>query len=152
MINSLKKFAKYWAKHTTSARSELEFMMQRLHQKNMSLYMIHFTRKLRKFNMMISIQIESSMIKLKSDVRVLKIQLNTKLQWDAHLWQIEVSHVTRMLALSHLEVFTWETIFTKVKQVYSAVMRSEIAFEASVWHQRDKEKELSNKKCKLETL
>ncbi len=47
---------------------------------------IHFTRKLRKFNMMINIQIESSMIKLKSDVQVLKIQLNMKLQWDAYLW------------------------------------------------------------------
>ncbi len=31
-------------------------------------------------------------------------------------------------------------------------MRSEIAFEASVWHQRDKKKELSDKKCRLETL
>ncbi len=48
----------------------------------------HFTRKLRKFNMMTSIQIESSVIKLKSDMRVLKIQLNIKLQWDVHLQQI----------------------------------------------------------------
>jgi len=39
-----------------------------------------------------------------------------------------------------------------VRQVYSAVVRSEIAFEASVWHQRDKKDELSNKECKLETL
>jgi len=31
-------------------------------------------------------------------------------------------------------------------------VRSEIAFKASVWHQHDKEKELSNKKCRLETL
>ncbi len=72
------------------------------------------------------------MIKLKSDVQVLKIQLNMKLQWDTHLWQIEVSHVTRMLTLNHLKVFIWKTIFTKVKQVYSAVMKSEIAFEASI--------------------
>ncbi len=42
--------------------------------------LIHFTRKLRKFDMMISIQIESSVIKLKSDVQVLEIQLNMKLQ------------------------------------------------------------------------
>ncbi len=102
--------------------------------------------------MMTSIQIESSVIKSKSDVRVLEIQLNMKLQWDAHLRQIEVSHVTRMLALSHLEIFTWRAIFTKARQVYSAVMRLEIAFEASVWHQRDKEKELSGKKRRLETL
>ncbi len=45
----------------------------------------HFTRKSKRFNMMTSIQIESSVIKLKSDVQVLKMQLNIKLQWDAHL-------------------------------------------------------------------
>ena len=112
----------------------------------------HFIRKSRKFNMMTSIQIENSMIKLKSNMQVLEVQLNMKLWWDAHLRQIEVSHVTRMLMLSHLEVFTWEEIFAKARQVYSAVMRSEITFKASVWHQRDKEKKPSNKKCRLETL
>ena len=45
----------------------------------------HFIRKSKRFDMMISIQIESSVIKLKSDMRVLRVQLNTKLQWDAHL-------------------------------------------------------------------
>ncbi len=112
----------------------------------------HFTRKSRKFDMMTSIQIESSVIKSKSDVRVLEMQLNMKLQWNVHLWQIEASHVTRMLALSCLKVFIWETIFTKVRQVYSAVVRLKIVFEALVWHQRDKKKELSDKKCRLETL
>ncbi len=102
--------------------------------------------------MMTSIQIESSVIKSKSDVRVLEMQLNMKLQWSAHLRQIETNHITRMLTLSCLEVFTWEAIFTKARQVYSAVVRSEIAFEASVWHQRDKKDELSSKECRLETL
>ncbi len=112
----------------------------------------HFTRKSKRFDMMTSIQIESSVIKSKSDVRVLEMQLNTKLRWDAHLWQIETNHITRMLTLSCLEVFTWRTIFTKARQVYSAVVRSEIAFEASVWHQRDKKDELSSKERRLETL
>ncbi len=112
----------------------------------------HFTRKSKRFNMMTSIQIENSVIKSKSDVRVLKMQLNTKLQWDAHLWQIKTNHVTRMLTFSRLEVFTWRAIFTKAKQVYSAVVRSEIAFEASVWHQRDKKDELLSKECRLKTL
>ncbi len=112
----------------------------------------HFTRKSKRFDMMTSIQIESSVIKSKSDVQVLKMQLNIKLRWDAHLRQIEMNHITRMLTLSCLKVFTWETIFTKTRQVYSAVVRSEIAFEASVWHQRDKKDELLNKECRLETL
>ncbi len=75
-----------------------------------------------------------------------------KLRWDVHLRQIEANHVTWMLALSWLKIFTWEIIFTKAKQIYSAVVRSEIAFEASVWHQREKKRKLSNKECKLETL
>ena len=114
--------------------------------------LMHFTRKLKRFNTMTSIQIESSVIKSKSDVWVLKMQLNMKLQWDAHLRQIKTNHITRMLILSYLEVFTWEAIFTKAKQVYSAVVRSEIAFKASVWHQRDKKDELLSKERRLETL
>jgi len=114
--------------------------------------LMHFTRKSKRFDMMINIQIESSIIKLKSDVWVLKMQLNMKLQWDSHLRQIKTNHITRMLTLSHFEVFTWRAIFTKAKQVYSAVVRSEIAFEALVWHQRNKKDELLSKECKLETL
>ncbi len=60
----------------------------------------HFIRKSKRFDMMTSIQIESSVIKLKSDVQVLKVQLNMKLRWNAHLRQIEANHVTWMLALS----------------------------------------------------
>ncbi len=75
----------------------------------------HFTRKSKRFNMMTSIQIESSVIKSKSDAQVLKMQLNTKLQWDVHLQQIETNYVTRMLTLSHLKVFTWRAIFTKAR-------------------------------------
>ncbi len=85
-------------------------------------------------------------------MQVLKVQLNMKLQWDVHLHQIEVNHVIWMLALNWLEVFTWKTIFTKARQIYSAVIRSEIAFEASVWHQREKERKLSGKERRLETL
>ncbi len=85
-------------------------------------------------------------------MHVLKVQLNTKLQWSAHLHQIEVNYVIWMLALSQFEVFTWEVIFTKARQIYSAVVKLEIAFEASVWHQQEKERKLSDKECRLETL
>ncbi len=112
----------------------------------------HFIRKSKRFDMMISIQIESSVIKLKSNVQILRVQLNMKLRWSAHLHQIEVNHVTWMLALNRFKVFIWEAIFTKARQICSAVVRSEIAFKASVWHQQEKEKELSDKECKLEIL
>ncbi len=83
---------------------------------------------------------------------VLRVQLNTKLRWNAHFRQIEANHVIQMLALSWLEVFTWRAIFTKARQIYSTVIRLEIAFKASIWHQREKKKELSDKECRFKTL
>ncbi len=86
-------YAKWVCTHdATFASEKYEFM--------------HFIRKSKKFDMMTNIQIESSVIKLKSDMQVLKVQLNMKLQWNAYLHQIKVNHIIWMLALSWLEVFT----------------------------------------------
>ncbi len=57
-----------------------------------------------------------------------------------------------MLAFSQLEVFIWRAIFIKARQIYSAVVKSEIAFKASVWHQQEKERKLLDKECRLKTL
>ena len=54
--------------------------------------------------------------------------------------------------LSWLEIFIWKTTFAKARQIYSAMIRSEMTFEALIWHQRDKEQELSSTKRRLETL
>ncbi len=106
----------------------------------------HFTRKSKRFDMTVSLCIENSIIKLKSDVQVLEVQLNMKLWWDLHLCQIEADHVIKMLMLSQLEIFIWETTFAKARQIYSAMIRSRIMFKASIWHQRDKEKRLLSTK------
>ncbi len=112
----------------------------------------HFTCKSKRFDMIISLCIENSIIKLKLNVQVLEVQLNMKLQWDLHLHQIEADHIIKMLMLSRLEIFIWEITFAKARQIYSAMIRLRITFEASIWHQRDKEEELLSMKCKLETL
>ncbi len=60
----------------------------------------HFIHKSKRFNMTVSLCIENSIIKLKSDVWILEVQLNIKLWWDLHLHQIEADHVIKMLMLS----------------------------------------------------
>jgi len=45
----------------------------------------HFTCKSKRFDMIVNLHIENSVIKLKSNVWVFKVQLNMKLQWDLHL-------------------------------------------------------------------
>ncbi len=112
----------------------------------------HFTRKSKRFDMTVSLHIENSIIKLKLNVQVLEVQLNMKLQWDLHLRQIEADHVIKMLMLSRLEIFIWEVTFAKARQIYSVIIRLRMTFEASVWHQRNKEEELLSMKWRLKTL
>ncbi len=102
--------------------------------------------------MMISLCIEKSVVKLKSDVWILKVQLNMKLWWNSHLQQIEVDHVIKMLMLNWLEIFTWKITFAKTRQIYSAVIRLKMMFETLIWHQHDKEEKLLNMKWRLRTL
>jgi len=75
----------------------------------------HFICKSKRFDMTVSLHIENLIIKLKSNVWVLEVQLNTKLQWDLHLCQIEADHVIKMLMLSWLEIFIWRATFTKAR-------------------------------------
>ena len=75
----------------------------------------HFTHKSKRFDMTVNLHIENSIIKLKSNVWVLKVQLNMKLQWNSHLRQIEADHVIKMLMLSQLEIFIWRTTFAKAR-------------------------------------
>ena len=75
----------------------------------------HFICKSKKFDMTVNLCIENSIIKLKSNVQVLEVQLNMKLQWDSHLRQIEADYVIKMLILSWLEIFIWEVTFAKAR-------------------------------------
>jgi len=112
----------------------------------------HFTRKSKRFNMTVNLHIENLIIKLKLNVQVLEVQLNMKLRWDSHLRQIEADHIIKMLMLSWLEIFIWKTTFAKARQIYSAMIRLKMTFEASIWHQRNKEKRLLNTKWRLKTF
>ena len=112
----------------------------------------HFTRKSKRFDITVSLHIENSIIKLKSNVWVLEVQLNMKLRWNSHLRQIKANHVIKMLMLSQLEIFIWEVTFAKARQIYSAMIRSKMTFKALIWYQRDKEERLLNTKWRLETL
>ncbi len=112
----------------------------------------YFICKSKRFDMTVNLHIKNSVIKSKSNVWILKVQLNMKLQWDLHLRQIEANHVIKILMFNRLEVFIWEITFAKARQIYSAMIRSEMTFKASIWYQRDKEEKLLSMKWRLETL
>ncbi len=112
----------------------------------------HFICKSKRFDMIVSLHIENSIIKLKLNVQVLEVQLNMKLWWNLHLHQIKADHIIKMLMLSWLKVFIWEVTFAKARQIYSVMIRLKMTFEASIWYQRNKEEKLLSMKWRLKTL
>lgn len=47
--------------------------------------LIHWSRNPQKFNMAATISIETNVIKLKTNIRILSLQIDTKLKWDLHV-------------------------------------------------------------------
>jgi hypothetical protein len=51
--------------------------------------LIHFTKNLKKFDMTITIKIDSNIIQSKIDIRVLEIQIDTSLKWNSYVRKIQ---------------------------------------------------------------
>jgi len=112
----------------------------------------HFTCKSNRFDMMTSLCIEESVVKLKSDVWIFEVQLNMKLWWDSHLQQIKADHIIKMLMFNQFEIFIWKATFAKTRQIYSTVIRLKMMFEALIWYQHDKKEKLLSMKWRLKVL
>ena len=114
--------------------------------------LIHLSRTPRRFNMAATIDISGNEIAPKPDIRILGVQIDTKLRWGAHLRAVEAKAARQLLALNMVGASTWGVTFAKARQVYSAVVRSAITFAAPVWHQRSPGGKLKGKEKRLEVL
>ena len=95
--------------------------------------LIHLTRNPKKFNMNAAVNIENIVIELKVNIRILGLQLDTGLKWNAHIDKIQSKMTTQRLALSRLTTSTWGASLTKTRTIYSAVIRPVISYAATVW-------------------
>lgn len=96
--------------------------------------LLHLVRKHKRFNMEASIKIGSVIKTPTTAVRVLEVQIDTKLKWGPHLKFIQSKMITQTLALSRLTTSTWGVCFAKARHVYNAVIRPAITFGSSIWH------------------
>ena len=96
--------------------------------------LIHLSRNPKKFNMTATIQIETNLIEPKTDIRVLGLQIDTKLKWGAHIRKTQEKMTSQSLALTKISASTWGASFAKARQVYTSVVRPAMTYGSAVWH------------------
>ena len=96
--------------------------------------LIHLIRNFKKFNMKICIKIERESIASKTDIQILRLQIDIKLKWEFHVRKIQKKMTRQSMTLSKISIFTWDVTFAKIRQMYTVVIRSAMIYESSVWH------------------
>jgi hypothetical protein len=96
--------------------------------------LVHLARNHRRFNMQIELRIEEIQKSFAFYVRVLNVQMNSKLKWKSHIRAIQKKMITQILAFSRLIAFTWKACFARVRLIYSSIIKSAIIYESSVWY------------------
>jgi hypothetical protein len=111
-LKRVHKFCEKWA-----TRHEFLFV-------SIKYELIYFIKNSKKFDMIITIKIESSMIQFKIDIQILKIQINTRLKWDSHVRKIQKKMIKQFMIFTKMSTFTWNVIFRKIRMLYTFVIRS----------------------------
>jgi hypothetical protein len=96
--------------------------------------LVHLARNHRRFNMQVELRIEEIQKSSALYVRVLSVQMNSKLKWESHIRAIQKKMITQMLILSRLIAFTWKACFARARLIYSSVIKLAIIYESSVWY------------------
>ena len=96
--------------------------------------LIHFTTKSRQFNLQACIQLSSTVKQPSSDIRVLRVWLDTKLCWSVYSREVQRKASAQTGALTRITALTWGASFTRARQIYSSVVRPALVYGAGVWH------------------
>ncbi len=96
--------------------------------------LIHFTRIFKWFNMNINVKLMKHQINLKSDIRVLRIQLNFKLRWVIYMHHVEAKLVIKQKIMQIIIEFTWDLSMMMRKQIYFVMTRSLLSHEVIIWY------------------
>jgi hypothetical protein len=94
--------------------------------------LIHFTRAHRAPTE--AIQLGQATIRPTEDARFLGVWVDRKLSWSAHTRHLKSRLATQKLAVSRLAAKTWGPSLPKTRQLYTAIVRSVIAYGASAFH------------------
>jgi hypothetical protein len=111
--------------------------------------LIHFTRNSKKFNMIVILNIVNNIIESKTNIRVLELEIVTKLKWDSHVRKIQKKMIRQSMTLIKISALIREIIFSKSRIVYIFVVRSIMIYVSSIWHMLKKKRTSINEKLTM---
>ena len=81
----------------------------------------------------------------KTDIRILELQIDTKLKWKPYVKKTQDKMTNQTLTLTKLIALTWKVTFNKVRHIYKAIIKSDIICESMTWHELKNIKLISKK-------
>ncbi len=96
--------------------------------------LIHFMKTSKWFNMNINVKLMKHQINSKSDIRVLRVQLNFKLKWVIYMHHVEAKLVIKQKIMQTIIKFTWDSSMMTRKQIYFVMTRSLLNHEVIIWY------------------
>jgi hypothetical protein len=96
--------------------------------------LIHFIKNSKKFDMTITIKIESSIIQSKIEIQILRIQIDIRLKWNSYVRKVQKKMIKQFMIFTKMSTFTWSVIFRKIRVLYTFVIRSAFIYETAIWH------------------
>ncbi len=129
ILNEIYVKCKQWSK-----MHDIKFLMTK-HK------LIHFTRTFKWFNMKVDVKLMKHQIDLKSNIEVLKVQLNFKLKWVIYMYHVEAKLVIKQKIMQIIIEFTWDLSMTISKQIYFMITCSLLSHEVIIWYTSQKVKD-----------
>jgi hypothetical protein len=94
--------------------------------------LIHFIKNSKKFDITITIKIDSNTIQSKINIQILDVQIDTRLKWNSHVRKIQKKMTKQIMIFTKLSIFIWKTIFRKTRVLYIFVVRSILIYDVFV--------------------
>ena len=96
--------------------------------------LIHLTKNFKKFDMTISINIVNNEINSIFVIKMLDFHIDTALKWDFHVKKIQKKMTKQTMTLTKLSISIWKATLKRVRRIYTAMIRSAMTYEFTVWH------------------
>ncbi len=96
--------------------------------------LIHFTKIFKWFNMKVDVKLMKHQIDLKSDIKVLRVQLNFKLRWMIYMHHVEAKLVIKQKIMQTIIKSTWNSSMMMSKQIYFVMTRFLLSHEVIIWY------------------